>query len=152
MKYFIKGNLACEIDEDILKIFGYEFVLRKDSTLHISDLKKSDFEEVLPYNLEYDSHKRVSAMCEFVGYIFRDYDIAILNYREYAAIILKGVMKDLKKIRKKLISKKITEEEIKPFDEKVHSSFKNICTILKNRNDMEVLNTIKCYDIKNYHK
>lgn len=101
--------------------------------------------------LEYPMEKRVSAMCEFVEYIFRDYGIALLTYREYAVIILKNVMNDLRSIRTDLQSKGATEQQLKPLDDAVCDNFIRVCDIVKNRNDIEVLNSIQDYDIQNYH-
>lgn len=134
-------------------IFGYEIIIRKIFKLHITQ-HESLFKDEKKYILEFPVEKRIRAMISdngFITYIFRDFDVALMSYGEYAVQLLQDVMTGLTKIREKLLLKGATPIEIKLFDDKVHSSFNSLCKVLEHRNDLEVLEQIKNFDIVNYH-
>lgn len=123
----------------------YEIIIQRDSRLHITPQSCED--EIEEWTLTFPIEKRISAQCDFVHYLFRDFDIAILTYPKSAALILLDVMKNLKTIRDHLKSKGATEEQLKPFDKAVHDGYNNVCQVVLNRGDQKVYKKIKCYDL-----
>lgn len=134
-------------------LFSYEIIIRKNFKLHYTE-QESSFKDEKEYRLQFPMEKRIHAMVSndgYITYIFRDFDIALMTYREYAVQLLQNVMQGLTENREKLLFRGATSTEIKMFDDKVHSSFKLLCKILEQRHDLEVLKDIKDFDIKNYH-
>lgn len=134
------------------KLFRYEIIIQKQNICHITDFI-NDRPEEIPYQHDFNIDKRINAMIRehgFIEYIFRDFDMALLTYGEYAAQLLQDVMLSLTKIRIKLIEKG-AENRIKSFDQKVHEQFHKLLGVLERRQDFEILEKIKDYDIKEYH-
>lgn len=135
-----------------LRFLQYEIIIQKQNILHITNFIDVQPDEI-PYQYDFNIDKRINAMVRehgFIEYIFRDFDVALMTYGEYAAQLLQDVMLSLTKIRVKLIEKG-AEDRIKLFDQKVHEQFHKLLGVLERRQDFEILEKIKDYDIKEYH-
>jgi len=110
--------------------------------MHIDPKKASNMSEIAPYEYNVpDIVDRIEAMAgnhEFIEFLFRDYDNALLTYRESALILLDGMIKSLNIIRQKLSDKGATEEQLKRYDDKIKKCFSCTMRVIQNR--------IDCYD------
>lgn len=147
-------------------IFGYCVQITKGhpNKLHITNYIKEDIEEI-PWEYSYPIEKRVEAMIGhhgFIEYIFRDFSIALISYRESALILLEDIMKSLIKIRSNLALKGASDEDLLKFDTKVHICFQNTLNTIKERikdknshnieADKHLLITLESFKIYEYYK
>ena len=87
---------------------------------------------MIAYNME----KRINVMVKYHGhidYMFRDFDNALLTYRKLAVKLLDSALDSIEKIRKKLIERGATTEQIYIFDSKVKKCFNKSIDIIRNR-------------------
>lgn len=138
-----------------LRLIGYELILQKVNTFHYTHFPEKEYiEDNKPYQYDFNIDKRINAMVKehgFIEYIFRDFDVALMGYGEYAVQLLKDVMVSLINIRNRLLSAGATQEHMKLYDIKIHQQFHRLLGILENRSDFEVLEQIKDFDIKEYY-
>ena len=147
-------------------LFGYEIRIQPASwqTLHVTVFPDVEYIEPEPYRLQFTMDDRIFAMAgnhQFIEYIFRDYDMALFTYREYAAILLEDVMNSLRKIRNTLSERGANEEQLRTYDEKVHVCFERTVNVIKHRaedennaqknEEQELYNTIVGYEIDRYY-
>ena len=83
-----------------------------------------------------DIEKRVNAMIGdhgHIDYMFRDFDNTLLTYRKLAVKSLNCTLDSIVKIRKKLIDKGATTENINMFDTNVKKCFNKSINVVRNR-------------------
>lgn len=148
-------------------IFGHEISIRPEyeTIMHITDYHTEELPEIPKWEHSFPIEKRIHAMVKhhgFIEYIFRDFDLALISYRESAIILLEDIMKSLKKIRSNLALKGATDEELMSFDIKVHNCFQKTLDVVKTRindpmnnnieADKELLISLESFKIYEYHK
>ncbi len=132
------------------RIFGHEIRIlpEKDVMMHITDYIKSEDNEVEQWKHDFPIDKRVNVYTQYKGlidYIFRDYDVALMMYKDSAIIHLEYILRSFIEIRNRFESKGATPEQLKKFDDKICDAFKSSINIVKNRVD-----TLKQLNDKNY--
>ena len=147
-------------------IFGHEIRLRPEYEvrLHVSDLKREDIAEE-KWEYDFNINKRIHAMTKhhgFIEYIFRDFDIALISFRESALILLEDVMKSLRRIRDNLATAGATDEDLEKYDKKIHECFEKTLNVVRERirdpqnyqleADKKLLATLETFKIYEYHK
>lgn len=137
-------------------LFGWEIRIQPEDFVrcHITDFPEREYKEPEQYRLEYTMDDRIYAMVgehQFIDYIFRDFDMALFTYREYAAQLLEDVMNSLRKIRKTLSEKGASNEQLRVYDQKIHTCFERTMKVIKDRNDTELYEMIIGYEIEKYH-
>lgn len=116
------------------------------------------------YTLKYDMEKRISVMISdhgMIDYMFRDFNNALLTYRELGTKLLNSALDSIVKTRTKLINKGATEEQIRIYDSKVIQCFNKSVEIIRNRaenpenprmeDDLKLLCDINRANIHNYY-
>ena len=86
--------------------------------------------------ISYDIEKRINAMVRdhgHIDYVFRDFDNVLLTYRKLTVKLLNCTLGQIVKIRKKLIDRGATTEDIYIFDSKVKKCFNKSVNIIRNR-------------------
>ena len=147
-------------------IFGYEVRIRpeREVRLHISDFNKEDMMEE-KWEHDFNINKRIHVMIKhhgFIEYIFRDFDIALISFRESAIMLLEDVMKSLRRIRDNLAIAGATDEDLNKYDMKIHECFQKTLNVISERiknsqnyqkeSDKELLSTLESFKIYEYHK
>src|SRR3972149_8728433 len=100
-------------------IFGFYIQVTKGhpNLLHVTDYVKEE-DNSIPWEHSFPMDKRIEAMVghhRFIEYIFRDFSMALLTYRESALILLEDAMKSLVKIRTNLALRGATDEDLNKF-------------------------------------
>ncbi len=88
------------------------------------------------YALKYNMEKRISVMISdhgMIDYMFRDFNNALLTYREFGIKLLNSALDSIVKTRTKLINKGANEEQIHKYDSKVAKCFNRSIEIIRNR-------------------
>lgn len=149
-----------------IELFGYELVLQRSyfSGFHYTDyIHENDYSDSL-YELNFSIDKRINALAghhRYIEWTFASFNEAIQAYGIDAIETLNSVLESLVHIRNKLKNAGATDEQLKPYDNKVCECFNLVLSTIKNRinsdddsynqQDIELLNSIKDYDICNYH-
>lgn len=148
-------------------LFGYEISIRPnyDSIMHVTDFRTDELPETPKWEHSFPIEKRIKAMVRhhgFIEYLFRDFDVVLITYRESALILLEDAMKSLKKIRTNLALKGATDEDLNKFDIKVHTCYQKTLDVIKRRindplndnkeADIELLSVLESFKIYEYHK
>jgi len=148
-------------------IFGHEINIRPayEVRMHVTDFHTEELPEIPKWEHSFPMEKRIHAMVRhhgFISYIFRDFDVALITYRESALILLEDAMKSLKKIRSNLALRGATDEDLNKFDNRVHMCFQKTLDVIEtriedptNKNkeaDIELLSTLETFKIYEYHK
>ena len=147
-------------------IFGYEIRIRPEYEikLHITDFPRDDIMEEI-WEHDFSINKRINVMIKhhgFIEYIFRDFDIALISFRESAIMLLEDVMKSLKRIRDNLAIAGAMDEDLNKYDMKIHECFQKTLNVISERikdpqnyqieSDKELLSTLESFKIYEYHK
>lgn len=116
------------------------------------------------YVLKYNIEKRIYAMVRdhgMIDYTFRDFNNALLTYRELGTKLLNSALDSIVKTRTKLINKGATEEQIHRYDSKVIRCFNKSVEIIRNRatnsenlcieEDLKLLCEVNRLNIYNYY-
>lgn len=147
-------------------LFGHEIRIRPeyDVRLHVSDFEREDIVKET-WEHDFNISKRINAMTRhhgFISYIFRDFDVAIISFRESAIILLEDVMKSLRRIRENLALAGATDEDLNKYDMKIHDCFQKTLNVIRERiknpqnyqveADKELLTTLEKFKIYEYRK
>ena len=105
-----------------IKILGHEIRIlpEKDLTMHFTDYERSADSEVEQWKHDFPMDKRVNVFTQykgFIDYVFRDYDVALMMYKDTAILHLEGILTSFAQIRNKFESKGATPEQLKKFDD-----------------------------------
>lgn len=115
------------------------------------------------YVLKYNMEKRISVMVTdhgMIDYTFRDFNNALLTYRDLVIKLLNSTLDSIVKTRTKLINKGATEEQIHIYDSKVIQCFNKSVEIIKNRchsenshmeEDLKLLYEVMLLNIHDYY-
>ena len=117
-----------------------------------------------PYELNFSINRRIEALAghhRYIEWTFASFNEAIQAYGIDAIETLNSVLESLIHIRNKLITAGATDKQLEIYDNKVCVCFGLVLSTIKNRinsddntytpQDVELLNSIKDYDIYNYH-
>lgn len=131
-------------------IFGHEIQIRPEYevNLHITEFPEN-LSEVEQWKHDFPIDKRVNVYTQykgFISYIFRDYSVALMIYKDTAILHLESILGSLREIRNKFESKGATPEQLKMFDNKIFECFQSTITIVKNR--VEVLKRVNHESLK----
>lgn len=147
-------------------LFGHEIRIRPEYEvkLHVSDFEREDIVEEM-WEHDFNISKRINAMTKhhgFIEYIFRDFDVALISFRESALILLEDVLKSLRKIRNNLAVAGASDEGLTKYDKKIHDCFEKTLNVIRERikdpnnhnieADKELLTTLESFKIYEYHK
>lgn len=115
------------------------------------------------YAPKYNIEERICAMVTdhgMIDYTFRDFNNALLTYRELVVKLLNSTLDSIVKTRTKLINKGANEEQIHRYDSKVIRCFNKSVEIIKNRchsenpymeEDLKLLSEVNRLNIRNYY-
>lgn len=132
------------------RIFGHEIriIPQGDIMMHFTEYTKTVDSEVEQWKHDFPMDKRVHVFTQykgFIDYVFRDYDVALMMYKDTAILHLEAILSSFAAIRNKFESKGATPEQLKIFDDKICDSFKSSINVVKNR-----VETLKKINDKNY--
>lgn len=137
-----------------LTIFGHKIIIKPESDVkfHVTQ-----FPEKIPDDNLWEYHftmeRRIDVFTQYKGfieYVFRNYDMALLNYGDSAFLHLEAILKSFKQIRNKFEEKGATQEQLRMFDEKIQSCFNRTVQIVKNKT--EELAMIESEDLQKHLK
>ncbi len=131
-------------------ILGHEIRIRPEYevTMHVTEQPIVELGEVEQWKHDFPMDKRINVFTQykgFISYIFRDYDVALMMYKDTAILHLEAILLSFTQIRNKFESKGATSEQLKMFDDKICDSFKVSINVVKNR-----VETLKKLNDKNY--
>jgi hypothetical protein len=151
-------------------IFGHEIRIRPESEIrmHVTQFPETKDDEVEVWKHDFPMDKRVNVYTQykgFIDYIFRDYDVALMMYKDTAILHLEAILSSLCDIRTKFESKGATSEQLELFDNKIFSAFESSIDIVKNRvetlkrvkhpslqDELKLVKKLETFKIEDYYK
>lgn len=151
-------------------IFSHDIIIRPESDMkfHVTHFPEVPIQDEPLWSYYFTMEKRIDVFTQYKGfieYVFRNYDMALLNYGDSAFLHLEAILRSFKEIRDKFEAKGATPEQLKMFDEKIQTCFEKTRNIVKNKTDelskiesedlqkhLELVNKLDKFDIKEYYK
>jgi hypothetical protein len=151
-------------------IFGHEIIIRReyDSKLHSTYFPEKEYKEIPVWEHKFPMDKRINIFTEFNGftdYVFRNYDLALLNYGESALFHLEAILNSFRETRQKFEAKGATDEQLKEFDEKIYGCFRKTMNAVEKKTEeleakesedlqyhLKVMRELKAFKIEDYYK
>ncbi len=150
-------------------LFGHEIKIRPEYEvkLHITDnLKESSEVEEWKHSFPIDKIINVYTQYKgFISYVFRDYDVVLMMYKNTAILHLEAILKSFREIRNKFESKGATPDQLKSFDDKIYECYNKTINVVKNRAEtlkkikheeyqyhVELIESLEKFKIEDYYK